>query len=292
MDAIITYVDGMDPVWQSAYAAYTDTPVLKKRYRDWGTLKYLLRGIEENLPFVRNVYIVVFSQTQIPDWVDTGNVKVVLHEDIIPAKFCPTFNSTTIEMFLHKIEGLDEQFLYFNDDMFPMMRCEDSDFFQDGNARIGMRSTLLSTGLYKKHCRNSDRLARKAAGKSSSPVFMRPQHICSPMLRSECVAAFDKSEETILRSISRLREPYNLNQYYFLDYMYHRNRLINKNISNKHFSTAVASAEKICSFIRKPYRSFCCINDVQMSEEKFNYLREAILSAFEDRFPHKSRFEK
>ena len=112
------------------------------------------------------------------------------------------------------------------------------------------------------------------------------------MLRSECVAAFDKSEETILRSISRLREPYNLNQYYFLDYMYHRNRLINKNISNKHFSTAVASAEKICSFIRKPYRSFCCINDVQMSEEKFNYLREAILSAFEDRFPHKSRFEK
>lgn len=292
MDAVITYVDGRDPVWQAAYSKYTNRPVLAKRYRDWGTLKYLLRGIEENLPFVRNVYIVVSSKSQVPDWIDTDNVRVVLHEHIIPSEHCPTFNSTTIEMFLPKIEGLDEQFLYFNDDMFPMMPCEETDFFQDGSAKIGMRPSIFAAGLYKKHCKNSDSLARKAAGKSCSPIFIRPQHICSPMLKSECIAAFEKFEDVILMSISRLREAYNLNQYFFLDYMYHNGRLVNKNISNKHFSTAVAAAEKMCAFIRNPNRSFCCINDVQMSEEKFISTRDAILSAFEDRFPNKSRFEK
>ena len=195
-------------------------------------------------------------------------------------------------MFLHKIEGLDERYLYFNDDMFPVAPCKETDFYRDGRAVLGMKRYILAAGLYKKHCRNSDRLARKALGMPSSMVFVRPQHICSPMLKSECEAAFSKVEDDVLKSVSRLREPYNVNQYFFLDYMYHNGRLIPEKISNKHLSTAVASASKICAFIRKPDRLFCCINDVQMSEEKFVQMKDAILQAFEERLPAKSRFEK
>ena len=52
MDAVITYVDGLDPVWQRQYAEAIHRPALSKRYRDWGLLPYLLRGIEQFMPFV------------------------------------------------------------------------------------------------------------------------------------------------------------------------------------------------------------------------------------------------
>ena len=59
MDIVITYVDGNDPIWKADYEKHTNVPVMEKRFRDWGTLKYLLRGIEVNMPFIRNVYLVV-----------------------------------------------------------------------------------------------------------------------------------------------------------------------------------------------------------------------------------------
>ena len=56
MDAVITYVNGLDPVWQSEYSKCVGMETfLEKRFRDWGTLKYLLRGICVNMPFIRNV---------------------------------------------------------------------------------------------------------------------------------------------------------------------------------------------------------------------------------------------
>ena len=116
MDAVITYVNGLDPVWQSEYSKCVGMETfLEKRFRDWGTLKYLLRGICVNMPFVRNVYLVVSGDTQVPSWVDREQLRIVRHSDIIPSELLPVFNSQAIEMFLHRIEGLDEEFLYFND---------------------------------------------------------------------------------------------------------------------------------------------------------------------------------
>ena len=55
----------------------------------------------------------------------------MLHERIIPNELLPTFNSTTIEMYLHRIPDLAEQFIYSNDDMFPIRPLQISDFFKD-----------------------------------------------------------------------------------------------------------------------------------------------------------------
>ena len=292
MDAVITYVDGNDPIWQKDYEKYTDVPVMHKRFRDWGTLKYLLRGIQEKMPFVSNVYLVVSHPSQVPAWVNTSVLNIVLHKDIIPEKYLPTFNSNTIEMHLHRIPGLDEQYLYFNDDMFPVGECCAENFFKGGNPVIGYYRHFLASGMYKKICRNSDRLARQALGMKSSCFFGRPQHICSPMLKSECEELYNKVEDKILSSLSRLRTADNLTQYIFLDYMYYKGKIVPERISNKHFSMAVAHPDKIASFIRNPKTALCCINDVRLSEKKFEQMHGALISAFEDRFPHKSRFEK
>lgn len=292
MDIVITYVDGNDLSWQRDYEKYTDVPAMTKRYRDWGTLKYLLRGIETNMPFIRNVYLVVSHESQVPEWADKENLKTVLHKDIIPERYLPTFNSTTIEMFLHRINGLGDRYLYFNDDMFPVGKCRETDFFIDGKGVIGFSKHILASGQYKIHCRNSDRLARKALGMKPSPVFARPQHICSPMLRDECNELYGKMESQILDSLSRLRTDTNFNQYIFLDYMLYKGKAVNKRISKKHFSAATAGADKICTFIKNPTKALCCINDVHLSEEKFTDMRDRILAAFEEKFPDKSRFEK
>lgn len=292
MDIVITYVDGNDPVWKQDYEKYTDVPVMQKRFRDWGTLKYLLRGIEVNMPFIRNVYLVVSHPSQVPQWVDQTQLKIVLHSDIIPEEYLPTFNCNPIEMHLHRIEGLDEEYLYFNDDLYPLAPCRPEDFFRNGKGVLGFSRHFLASGMYKKICRNSDTHARKALGLKPSFCFVRPQHTCTPMFRSECEQLYSILEQDILASLTRVRTSENLNQYLFLDYQLYKGRMVNEKISNKHYSVAVASPEKLKSFILSPTRNLMCVNDVHLSEERYMKLRSAMIEAFELKFPQKSRFEK
>ena len=145
MDAVITYVNGLDPVWQEAYRSRLGEDIKRKHFRDWGTLKYLLRGIEAHLPFVRNVFLVVSGESQVPEWADREGLKIVFHRDIIPAQFLPVFNSTAIEMYLHRIPGLDEEFIYLNDDFFPVRDCRQEHFFRDGGSGIPPASVRIRT---------------------------------------------------------------------------------------------------------------------------------------------------
>lgn len=293
MDIVITYVDGNDPIWKADYQKHTNIPVMQKRFRDWGTLKYLLRGIEVNMPFIRNVYLVVSHPSQVPQWADTDNLRIVLHKDIIPEEFLPTFNCNPIEMHLHRIEGLDEEYLYFNDDMYPVAMCRKEDFFRDGKALIGYYRHILASGMYKKICRNSDRLARELSGKKPSPVFTRPQHICSPMFRSECEKVYSLAEDKIRKtSASRTRTEEDLNQYLFLDYQHYIGRLLPEPVSNKHISVALASVDKLRKAILEPKGKMLCVNDVRLKDERYELLRSAMLEAFQQKFPVKSRFEK
>ena len=292
MDIVITYVDGNDPVWKRDYEKHTSVPVMQKRFRDWGTLKYLLRGIEVNMPFIRNVYLVVSHPSQVPQWVDQSQLKIVLHSDIIPEEYLPTFNCNPIEMHLHRIEGLDEEYLYFNDDLYPLAPCKPEDFFRNGKGVLGFSRHFLVSGMYKKICRNSDSHARKALGMRHSICFVRPQHTCTPMFKSECEQLYSVLEQDILASLTRVRTSDNLNQYLFLDYQLFKGRMVNEKISNKHYSVAVTSPEKLKSFILSPTRNLMCVNDVRLSEERYMKLRSAMIEAFELKFPQKSRFEK
>ena len=292
MDIVITYVNGLDPVWQADYERYTNQPVLVKRFRDWGTLRYLFRGIAENMSFIRKVHLVVSHESQVPEWVNRDEVNVVLHKDIIPAEYLPVFNSNPIEMHFHCIEGLDEEYLYFNDDVFPLKPCSASDFFDGGKCFLGMSHHLIVWDMFKHICRNSDHLARKALGLKPSLFFLRPQHICTPMFRSECEELYEKMKEEIIARMTRTRTKNNVAQYIFLNYTYLKGRLINKRLSKKHFSVGISSIKRLTEFIKNPTRKLTCINDVQLSEERYSELRVALLNAFEVRFPQKSKYER
>ncbi len=285
MDAVITYVDGNDPVWRKSFAQAVGVPAIEKRYRDWGTLVYLVRGIRRYMPFIRKIFLVVSGESQVPSWVSGSDVRVVLHSEIIPQRFLPVFNSTAIEMFLHRIPELDEQFVYFNDDMFPVRHTREEEFYVEGKSVIGFRKHLFPFGLYKQQTRNADLLARKALGMAPGPLFVRPQHTCSPMQKSACEEVYARIGDELDASISPLREKYNVNQYVFLDYLYYGGRTVkDAAISNLHLSLAVKSADQVCDAILNPRTSFVCINDVKLSEPQYLEMKTRILEAFEKKF--------
>ncbi|MCM1034157.1 MAG: stealth family protein [Paludibacter sp.] len=292
MDAVITYVNGLDPIWQQEYSSATCKPVLVKRYRDWGLLPYLLRGIERNMPFVERVFLVVSGESQVPAWADTTRLRIVYHRDIIPAQYLPTFNSTTIELFLHCIPDLSEQFVYFNDDCFPVAPLCPTDLFADDKIVVHLSRHLLAVGMYKKQTRQSDRFARCAAGVSAHYCFVRPQHTCTPMLKSNNAEVYARLVSKLTPVISRLRSNENVNQYVYTDYLYYTGRIINKRISTKHCSMAAYSADAIVKCITHPRHAMVCINDVSMNAEKQEQMRIKLHAAFVERFPSKSRFEK
>ena len=281
MDAVITYVNGADPAWQADFLAATGTPPdLAKRYRDWGTLKYLVRGIRKFMPFIDKVFLVVARESQVPEW-GVGELNVVLHKDIIPPQFLPTFNSTTIEMFLYRIPGLDEQFIYFNDDIFPLRPTSADVFFPDGKPAKKMTRHFFALNGYKKQTLHSDRMARKAAGIGHGLGFIRPQHSVTPLLKSACGEVMQKVGEDIASTLTRVRVPANLNQYVFSDYLFFTGRATNRRISQKHLSLATHSPADIAEYLHNPTHDFACINDVEMPVERFLATRTALIEAFD-----------
>ncbi|WP_328619652.1 stealth conserved region 3 domain-containing protein [Streptomyces sp. NBC_00354] len=130
VDAVITWVDAADPAWRrrrdhAAAAAEAGTGVhtlvdhAENRYRDRGELRYCLRSIAAHAPWIRRVFVVTDDQT--PSWLATDHpqVTVVDHRELFAdSAGLPVFNSHAIESQLHRIPGLAEHFLYFNDDIF------------------------------------------------------------------------------------------------------------------------------------------------------------------------------
>lgn len=140
IDFVVTWVDGSDPQWlaeRDRYAELEPEALSRNptRYRDWKILKYWFRAVETYAPWVRTVHFVTCGH--VPAWLDTSNPKlhVVRHADFIPPEYLPTFNSNAIEMFLHRIPGLAEQFVYLNDDVFVTAPVKPEFFFRKGLPR-------------------------------------------------------------------------------------------------------------------------------------------------------------
>ena len=137
IDFIITWVDESDPKWLKEFEYYSSKggQYIDKsatRYRNWDTLRYWFRGVEKYSPWVNKIYFVTYGH--IPQWLNTNNPKLVIvkHEDFIPSQYLPTFSSNVIEFFFHKIVGLSDHFVYFNDDMFLLDKVSPERFFRNG----------------------------------------------------------------------------------------------------------------------------------------------------------------
>ena len=125
IDYVAPYVNGTDPDWLNVFIKHKkeagqhfNEDELRKRYSENKLFRYHFRSIEKFMPWIDTVHLLVMQDSQVPKWIDKTCVHVVRHEEFIPREFLPTFNSGTIECFLHRIPGLAPCFVYANDDMY------------------------------------------------------------------------------------------------------------------------------------------------------------------------------
>ncbi|CAG8578330.1 10669_t:CDS:2 [Paraglomus occultum] len=152
LDVVYSWVNGSDPRHVNLMAKYStwrsSSPREAKHYRDYDELRYSIRSIESMLgKYVSNIVVVSADyghdehrNGQVPQWLnmtwkdkETGKSRVhmVHHSQVFVNKtdLLPTFNSLAIESQIVNINGLSDQFLYFNDDLFLGAPLLPTDFY-------------------------------------------------------------------------------------------------------------------------------------------------------------------
>lgn len=132
IDLVIPWVDGSDPAWRIEKSKYDKTNAVSDvRYESWDNLQYIFRGIEKHMPWVHKVFFITWGH--LPDWLNTTyeKLRVVKHSDYIPSQYLPTFNSNVIEMNYFRIPDLSENYILFNDDLFPIRPIPKEYYFQN-----------------------------------------------------------------------------------------------------------------------------------------------------------------
>jgi len=178
IDLVYLWVDGNDEKWQSEKKYWQNKLGISTngcanicRFVDNHELKFSLRSVMKNAPWINNIYII--TNGQIPSWLDTVHpkIKLISHRDIMPKDALPTFNSEAIETCICNIPGLSEYFLYANDDVF-IHRPITPDYFFDkkGNPKVRLAKQnwdedIIATNLYCKNVTYSANLITKEFGK-------------------------------------------------------------------------------------------------------------------------------
>lgn len=141
IDAVITWVDGVDPLHMAKRGHYQPqakrnaNAVNPHRWACNNELGYCLRSIANHAPWIGRIWIITDAQTpdlsHLPDAL-VQRITIVDHLTLFAGyeSALPTFNSLAIETLLWRIPGLAERFVYFNDDVFLTGPLAPADVFQ------------------------------------------------------------------------------------------------------------------------------------------------------------------
>lgn len=302
IDIVLPFVDCADPSWQDSYTRTMKGPNFNPvRYRDWGMVRYILRGVEKNMPWIRKVFFVVSSPSQVPSYINTDRVKVVYHQDFIPNGLLPLFSSCTLELFMHRIPGLSEHFIYFNDDIVPVRPSSPEDFFTEGNVR---GSCFFKTGVdinnvFRHIQYNCTVESAKAAGQKMNideSTILTSRHGVRAYLKSECEKCMEKEWINICGRITPVRSSVNLCQFLYYNYMYFDGRIVDdgraSTLDYVDFDNGITAGVR--RMLESPEAQFICINDSGAVDGRdgFQKYKKIVVDSLERIFPEKCEFEK
>lgn len=236
IDAVVTWVDGGDPVWRAKKNAWLNGTPLSSfddiagdtRYASVGEVKYCVSSLLRFAPFLRKIFIVTPAQDPLLDgFLDahfperTTSVEVV-DQDVLfgDCPDClPVFNSLSVETMIWKIPGLSEHFIYLNDDFLVLRPLDRSDLFtEDGRAVVyADRLSCLVPKVWKalkpssrghKRFGLKDAMVNAADALGGRRGFLYFGHTPVSMLRS-LMAGFDASHTGVLQGNAdhRFRDP-------------------------------------------------------------------------------------
>ena len=333
IDFVVTWLDSTDPIWQQkfdSYRPYTKGDKSNARFRNMNIFKYWFRAVEIYAPWVNKIFLI--TNGKFPDWINKNNPKLVLvkHDDFIPKEHLPTFNSCTIELNLHRIHGLSERFVYFNDDMLLNAPVTSEYFFQKGlpcdfnketcfnvpiytdteNFSIFM-SILANIGIINAHFNRWDTVCQSPKrwfgfllglkGLIMSFILIKQRlfigfskyHTEQAYLKSTFEEVWEKEPTFLKSSCTRFREDVIANPYLFRYWQLAKNTFYPKKRKFACFQIVNKnSIDGIENVINNPHISSICLNDTSFcNEEDFEIVEKKLIRIFNEKYPQKSAFE-
>lgn len=328
IDFVIIWVDGNDVEWQEEKKKYVEknTDNRNIRYRDWENLKYWFRGVEEYAPWVNKIYFVTWGH--IPKWLNTENEKIVVvnHKEFIPNEYLPTFSSHVIELNLHRIQGLSEQFVYFNDDMFIINKVKPEDFFKDGKPcdsailspaikenKYGIGNIELNNmAIINTYFNKNNQIKNKPLNwfnikygfeHGLKNILLFPWnsftsfyefHIASNFLKSTFEEVWKKEyeelNETCLHKFRNLKS--DVNQWLIRDWQLASNNFTIRKADFGKLYTLDSNTDVNQIFKNNRHKMICINDSNEIDEKQFEYLKKTVINNFESKLPLKSSFEK
>lgn len=330
IDFVILWVDGSDPVWQLEKSKYQgqieNENSSVNRYRDWGLLPFWFRSVEQFAPWVRKIHFVTWGHVPAFLNLDAPKLNLVRHDEFIPAEYLPTFSSHSIEMNLHRIPGLANHFVYFNDDMFLLQPVQPEDFFQDGlpctyggevpmefvgNIGTWQHAAVNGLGIVnahfpkreavrrneKKYChkcyRWKDNLRTFLLEKLHPDYFTGFKNLHAPAayLKSAFEEVWNAEPEKLDSTCrNRFRTCNDVNQWVVLWWQVASGQFSPAVIDNLVESITPDSIDQLCNAIEQQQHRFICLNDPEQFIE-FEKLAERLTASFTRLLSKKSGFE-
>ncbi len=331
IDFVILWVDGNDPKWQSEKSKYdsniNNDSNTAMRYRDWGLLPYWFRSVEKFAPWVNKIHFVTWGH--IPEFLNLQNPKlnIVKHTDFIPPEYLPTFSSHAIELNIHRIPGLSDEFVYFNDDMFILRKMEKNAFFHNGlpctyggevpmifngDTGIWQHAAVNGMGVINKHFNKKAQVKRfrkkyinssyrwqdnirTLALEANFPDYFsgfKNLHAPAGYLKKTFEDVWEKEKDLLSKTSShKFRLAEDVNQWVMLWWQIAGGDFSPCNTDNLVCSVNEDTLDFVCNAIKNQSNDMICVND-GADEESFYHLSEELKSAFQSILPEKSSFEK
>ena len=304
IDIVYTWVDNHDEKWQEKFNNFNTNNFIqlgkyatdKARFDNHNEIFYSVKSVVINMPWVRNIFIV--TDNQIPDVLFLSNkIKIIDHKDIIDREFLPTFNSHVIEAHIHKITGLSEYFIYFNDDVFVARPLKPSHFFK-GNGIASLFLSAKDLNELKQRGIDTPTLSASITSRDLLKIDYNISiggpliHTYIPLRKSIFYMAWERYRENIMAFLdNRFRTNYDLNLSTYLvpwlaylegqavpvrDICYYFNIMSNSAIDNYR--------ELKNSLINEVQPHSFCANDFNSEKEAVRNYKELLITALENYF--------
>lgn len=326
MDFVITWVDDSDPEWKAQFNNYRKQTINDNRdvrFRSWDNFHFWFRGVEKFAPWVDKVHFVTWGH--IPKWLNINHPKlnIVKHTDFIPKEYLPTFNTRTIELNLHRIEGLCDEYVLFNDDVFLIDKVDESTFFVKGKPcdmpilkpfDISVYSKTILNDLIVINKHFDKRMAFKkqpcnwinlSYGKfiisnlffnfffRSHHLSFKNFHLALPSKKETLMILWELEFEVMHNSSKKNFRDYDtVNNYVQRYWDLASNNFHPTNITKigSHFDLDDDNVKDVAKFIKSQKKPIVCVNDGD-NLEKFEVTKNEIINAFGKLFSEKSNFE-
>ena len=332
IDFVVPWLDSSDPAWQEEFQEYSLKEKGHKeaaRFRNMDIFQYWFRAVEAYAPWVRKVFLI--TNGTFPKWINREHPKLVLvnHSDYIPAEYLPTFNANTIELHIHRIEGLSEKFVYFNDDFFLNAPVTPEYYFKDGLPCDTNKETCLNVPIYDSEDKFGIYMMMLADIGIINGHFNRwdvvkqsPRRWLGPHLRIRGLAmsamlscqrrfvgfSFLHSEQAFLKSVleevwqqepeflnescSRFRADVQANQYVFRYWQFASNRFYPSRRSRGFVGLRENMLGEVERLLHQSSVSSLCLNDSPVCPDaEYEVINKRLQELFKIKFPQKSSFE-